>query len=353
MGRRTCLYQIATSSRGDSSIYKQDGYVADFDIPIEWWQTTQTLETERKRAERRHAVRRYANMVWKNLKQNNSAWRVERFVVVVGIAYPEPKLQNAVHAAETVKPIIDAGTTQGLWPDDDANHRHATIYFQLPEISNPGQFHIKLYVFPIPRSYHVTDGLTSSSLHAWQQENKRTLRDYAVTFAIPRQLWMTSNLTDTNMVERRSNGHISQSWGDGRSLGIRNRVAHLLTDLAEHTFIDQGFTPVDRFMAVACVQYPRHNDSDPDNAAETIAQILQAGSQVGAWPNANSRHCHAVAFCKADGRCPDGYHIVQLHIIPVPDNYHVAVGIASTASTSWTCLSKHKAMDFLGDSENG
>ena len=312
----------------------REGYVGDFDIPAEWWQTTQTLETERKRADRRHAVRRYAQRVWAGLKSRGEAWRVDRFVAAVGVAYPRGGRRTAVHAAETVKPIIDAGTDNGLWPDDDARHRHATVYFRMPGESRPGQFRITIYIFPVPRSYRAPERLASSAAASWREGGGKADAGWSVTFAVPKDLWMTSNLTDTDMAVLRS-GRRHGSWGDGRSLGVRGRVAGLLADLAGRTFRDQGFVHVDRFLAVASVQYPRGNDSDPDNAAETVAQILLAGTQVGAWPDAGSGHCHAVVFCKAPGRCPGGYHIVGLRIIPIPASYHVAAGIASTALEAW------------------
>lgn len=35
-------------------------------------------------------------------------------------------------AAETLKPLIDAGTDEALWPDDDPYHRVMTCYLRDP-----------------------------------------------------------------------------------------------------------------------------------------------------------------------------------------------------------------------------
>lgn len=308
--------------------------MADFYIPSEWWQTTQTLETERKRASRRSSVRRYARKVWASLKRSGEAWPVDRYVAVVGVAYPKQGSGTAVYAAETVKPIIDAGTDSGLWPDDDARHRCSTAYFQMPETSRPGQFRITVYVFPVPCSYRVPSRVAPGVTETRDGRADSTPDGWTVAFAVPSDLWLTSNQTDTEMANRRS-GKRSGAWGDGRSLGVREKVAGQLTELARLTFQDQGFTAMERFVALASVQYPRGNDSDPDNAAETVAQILLAGAQVGAWTDVDSRHCHAVVFCKAAETCPAGYHIVGLRIIPVPADYHIAAGIASTTLAAW------------------
>lgn len=108
-----------------------DGYTLTLHIPVEWFSGTDTLQSERLRARRRKWVRDDARAEWKRLKRNKVAYKVERFVALIGVAAPEETaLAFPSRAAETVKPIIDAGTDAGLWPDDDSTHRCSTIYFR-------------------------------------------------------------------------------------------------------------------------------------------------------------------------------------------------------------------------------
>jgi len=71
--------------------YKRGGYAHEFTIPIEWWSTTDTIQTERMRARRRAWVRDYAKNEWRNLKKTGKAWKVERFIALIGVACPSQK----------------------------------------------------------------------------------------------------------------------------------------------------------------------------------------------------------------------------------------------------------------------
>lgn len=117
--------------------YKRGGYAHEFTIPIEWWSTTDTIQTERMRARRRAWVRDYAKNEWRNLKKTGKAWKVERFIALIGVACPSQKNIFPARAAETIKPIIDGGSDARLWDDDDSQHRHSTVYINCQHRRQP------------------------------------------------------------------------------------------------------------------------------------------------------------------------------------------------------------------------
>lgn len=331
-------YGISTGLRGEGRARRQDlplglqGYVTGFDIPDKWWQSTETIQSNRQRSARRAAIRRYAKEVWTTAKIDGRAWKVKRFVAIIGVACPRMDGVTPAFAAETVKPIIDAGTDSLLWDDDDAKHRHSTIYFQLPEPSDDGLHHLTVYIIPIPSGYHAAKGIATSSTRKWDANDERPddAGGYTVTFAVPRELWITSNINDTKLLAEQ------KSDDRGRALAIRRDISGKLKELARLTWLDQGFVRTQRFVAVAGIQYPSRSRSDPDNAAETVSQILKAGAEAGAWPDTSSRHCHAVAFYKMPGRCAGDYHIIQLLVFPIAPAFHIASAIAETATREWT-----------------
>ena len=52
-------------------------------------------------------------------------------------------------ACETLKPLIDAGTDEGLWPDDDPAHRVMTCYLRDPRPLPGGHATINIWVVPL------------------------------------------------------------------------------------------------------------------------------------------------------------------------------------------------------------
>lgn len=73
------------------------------------------------RARRRAWVRDYAKNEWRNLKKTGKAWKVERFIALIGVACPSQKNIFPARAAETIKPIIDGGSDARLWDDVTAS----------------------------------------------------------------------------------------------------------------------------------------------------------------------------------------------------------------------------------------
>ena len=144
---------------------KRGGYRLTITIPVEWWSGTDTVQTEKTRALRRARIRRYAKDKWRNLKTMKQAWKVERFLAVVTVSAPHGGNVFPARAAETVKPIIDAGSDVRLWDDDDSLHRHSTIYLQSPIEAPSGCYLLDILIIPISDEnpqYQITGGLASS-----------------------------------------------------------------------------------------------------------------------------------------------------------------------------------------------
>ena len=93
-----------------------------------WFSGTDTRKANGLRARRRKWVRDDARAEWKRLKRNKgriqggTVRRPDRRRRARG----EPALAFPSRAFEAVKPIVDAGTDAGLWPDDDSTHHCST-----------------------------------------------------------------------------------------------------------------------------------------------------------------------------------------------------------------------------------
>lgn len=187
------------------------------------------MQTERLRAQRRAWVRDYAKNEWRTMKENGQAWKVERFIALIGVAYPSRSNIFPARAAETVKPIIDAGRDAKLWDDDDSQHRHSTVYIQLPEPAPPNHYRLTVIIIPVPDKlpkYQITSRLAANIEKHWRQQSE--LPDwhdgYSVSFTVPDKQWITSNFTDSDLMARQKGARKASTWGRGTNLGIRERV---------------------------------------------------------------------------------------------------------------------------------
>ena len=213
--------------------YKRGGYAHEFTIPIEWWSTTDTIQTERMRARRRAWVRDYAKNEWRNLKKTGKAWKVERFIALIGVGCPSQKNIFPARAAETIKPIIDGGSDARLWDDDDSQHRHSTVYIQLPTPAPVNHYRLSVLIIPVPESmpkYQITSRLASNIDQHWRNNpNPPAWHDgYSVSFTIPDKQWITSNYTDSDLIARQNGERKSATW-EGRQLrhsGTSTRTTH-------------------------------------------------------------------------------------------------------------------------------
>ena len=82
-------------------------------------------------------IRRHARGAWRAAIEAG-AYGTERFVALAMVQWPGPSIYPAMSCAETLKPIIDAGTDERLWPDDDNSHCRATVFMEAPGLSAYG-----------------------------------------------------------------------------------------------------------------------------------------------------------------------------------------------------------------------
>lgn len=91
----------------------------------------------------------YGRGVWARAKQHG-ARPVCTYMLLVLVG---GRAESPVLAAETLKPLIDAGTDEGMWPDDDPAHRVMTLYAPDPRRLAAGVASIHMLVVPVPHSW--------------------------------------------------------------------------------------------------------------------------------------------------------------------------------------------------------
>lgn len=252
----------------------------------------------------------------------------------------KPEKHFPARAAETIKPIIDGGSDARLWDDDDSQHRHSTVYIQLPTPAPVNHYRLSVLIIPVPESmpkYQITSRLASNIDQHWRNNpNPPAWHDgYSVSFTIPDKQWITSNYTDSDLIARQNGERKSATWGRGGSFGIRERVRAQLIELAFQQWKRQAYRPYERFAIIAGIAYPYGvKTADPDNAAETVNTILHSGTRIGAWPDVNSQHCRGVAFVRLPNLMT-GNHMVRLFVFPVPENFQMAQSIAESSIDAW------------------
>lgn len=320
------------------------GYVLDIAIPVEYFTGTDSTPSERTRAARRHWVRQHARSAWRNLKQRGDAYRVQRFVALIGVA-PPPGISKPFPArsAETIKPIIDAGTDTKLWEDDDSKHRCSTIYFLLPDTPPIGCWLYRIYIIDVPAArptYHVEGALALELDHEWHEQ--ATLPDgyggWIADFTVPHRLWLSSNLTDSDIKARQHGAQKSRSWGRGDAFGMRQDTTRRLDRLARCQWDaqPQWWSLKHPFILLAGVGYPPAvAQADPDNCAESVNTIMQAGVAMRAWPSTSARDCKATVFFRLPERSVPGTHSVRLYALPVPPGFQIAQAVAQSALAGW------------------
>lgn len=321
---------------------QREGYFCTFTIPVEWWSGTDTIQTERTRAQRRAWVRSYSKAQWRLLKKSGQAWRVGRFIALIGVAYPRMDDVVPSRAAETVKPIIDGGTDVKLWEDDDSKHRCSTIYFQMPEPAPENHYRLTVMIIPVPDRnpmFQIAGGLGAEMAKLWYRTG--SLPDgwggYSVCFCIPHRIWITSNLTDSDIKARQHGARKARTWGRGDSFGVRTQVEKALIGYAAQQWSFQSWWRLNRpFIVLAGVGYPCGVDSaDPDNCAESVNAVMKAGVKAGAWKHTGSSLCKAVGFFRLPAPAMNGTHDIQLLVFPVPEGFQLAAAVAQAAVDGW------------------
>lgn len=222
-------------------------YAVSFTVSDALWMTTVGDETPLVRKRHRGRLRAYGRQVWAEAKEEG-AEPTNRFVMLVTVG---GRRESPVLACETLKPLIDAGTDMGLWPDDDPAHRTMTCYLRDPRPLPGGRATINIWIIPLAagedplvRLLRCVPGAQAAAVHV----------------EIPDREWLTSNMKGTDAERKRRQTAIMRrakaAWGD-KAMGAD--------------------------MAVVCsVGYPDpHYLGDPDNVAESLTAVLGVG--VAEW----------------------------------------------------------------------
>lgn len=259
-------------------------YAVEFMVPAAWWMTTVDDDDPVRRKRRRGRLRAWARGVWKRARRHG-AHPVDRLLMLVTVG---GRADSPVLAAETLKPLIDAGTDEGLWPDDDPYHRVMTCYLNDPRPAPPGKARLYIWILPLAPRGHPLDRLLDAV---------PGVRGFRVRVAVPDDEWLTSNMRMTpGEHDRRASAIMRRArmaWM-GRSIGASAAV-------------------------VCAVRYPDSRPrykGDPDNTAESATAVWGAGALEGLCPVSPS----LFAFMLADGESePHTHELDMLALATGPD----------------------------------
>lgn len=314
----------------------REGYACTFTIPAAWWDATGTPITERRRAASRRMVREYARKVWRQAVEKGGAWRVKRYVAVIGVQYPEGLTGWPAEAAETVKPVIDAGTDTGLWPDDDASHRCATVYHLTPGHCTGRSHVLTVMVLPVPD--RAPEYVASRDLNrAIMQRAGMGYAAQSIRIGIPFELWVTSNITDSDLMARQHGRRKADSWGGWKAYGTRGKVTERLAGRAFTSWSRNPMPPMpwESYMVLAGVGYATGGDADPDNAAETVNTLIDAGVQAGMLPGTSPDRLKAVVFFRLREKAEPWMHDVKLYAVRLPAGVQWLDCLADSVQAAW------------------
>lgn len=256
-------------------------YTVRFTVSASLWMTTIGDEDKTERKRRRGRLRAYGRQVWRETK-TAGAPRVNRYMMLVTVG---GRRESPVLAAETLKPLIDAGTDEGLWPDDDPYHRVMTCYLRDPRPLPGGRAELFIWVIPLGPD---TDPL--SRLLARMPGSKATLAH--ATFG--EDSWLTSNMRLTvrerKTMQTRAMRACRNVWkaSPGMDCGVVCQVRY----------------PDSR---------PRYK-GDPDNTAETATAMWGVGVLAGLLPASPSIFC----FMLANGESEPKHHDLDMLAFTTP-----------------------------------
>ncbi|RSX49831.1 hypothetical protein [Bifidobacterium castoris] len=263
-------------------------YSVMFRVSETLWLTTVGGEDTSTRARTRARLRGQARAVWRRALVSG-AYPVRRFVLLVLVG---GRSESPVLAAETLKPLIDAGTDEGVWPDDDPEHRIMTAYARDPRPMSGRGALIHMVVFPAPdhwRGAHARRWLMGSA--------GRDVRGVLPVLDVPDAGWLTSNMR-LPAGERRAR----QSMVMGLAAPLWRRFG----------------SPGPHVGVVASVGYPDPRYwGDPDNTAETLTAMYGAGVALGRVPPVPD----LFAFVLDPDRCEPRHHHVALCAYSLPEGY--------------------------------
>ncbi len=264
------------------------GYAVTLTVPDHLWATTVGQESITGRADTRRSLRRRGRAAWRTAA-SLGACRVDRFIMVVAVggSHGSPML-----AAETLKPLVDAGTDQGLWPDDDPWHRACTLYMPDPRPDPVGATRVSIAVIPLsPREDPATRLLGCVPGAKGRPVRLDGIGDHT---------WLTSNMRLDPKERSARQGRLmdgcAASWRSHGSVG-----AHAA--------------------GICWVRYPdsrREYKGDPDNAAESATAMWGEGVALGLAPAVPT----GFAFLLADGESAPGTHDLDLLALTTPPGFN-------------------------------
>ncbi|MBT1162954.1 hypothetical protein, partial [Bifidobacterium sp. SO1] len=226
-------------------------YAVRFDISDRLWMTTVDEDTIEQRKRRRGRLRAQARNVWRQARQAG-AQPVTRYMMLVTVG---GRRESPILAAETLKPLIDAGTDEHLWPDDDPYHRLMTCYLRDPRPLAGGKALIHIWIIPTNAGENPIRRLLSRTPNATGTLASVTFDD---------DTWLTSNMR----LDHRERLHRQE------------RIIHASRD-------SWRASPGSDCAVICQVAYPDHRPEykgDPDNTAETATAMWGAGVMKGLLP---------------------------------------------------------------------
>ena len=256
-------------------------YTVPFTVSASLWMTTTGDEDVTERKRRRGRLRAYGRQVWREMKAAGAP-RVNRYMMLVTVG---GRRESPVLAAETMKPLIDAGTDEGLWPDDGPVPSRDDLLSQGPRPLPGGRAELFIWVIPLGPD---TDPLTR--LLARMPGSKAPLAH--ATFG--EDSWLTSNMRLTarerKTMQTRAMRACRNVWkaSPGADCGVVCQVRY----------------PDSR---------PRYK-GDPDNTAETATAMWGVGVLAGLLPASPSIFC----FMLADGESEPKHHDLDMLAFTTP-----------------------------------
>lgn len=256
-------------------------YAVEFHIPVSLWQTTVDTQSVTVRAQTRAKLRHMAKHMWLQAKRGGAPI-CNRYMMLVCIA---GRQESPVLACETLKPIIDAGTDVGMWPDDDPFHRLFTGYMRDPRPAPGNKPRISVMVIPVQHGLRLPHALIPANTGAAR-----------LALSLTHKHWLTSNMR-LEVDER------------------QRRQQYILRSVAKQweRIVCAGHTSV-----LVGVRYPDNRAEwvgDPDNTAETATAMYGSGAMQGRAPVTPD----IFGFYLLDGQAEAGSHDIEALILASPE----------------------------------
>lgn len=258
-------------------------YAVRFEISPQLWMTTVDTDTIDQRRKRRGRLRAYGRNVWLAARRYG-AEPCNQYMMLVTVG---GRKESPILAAETLKPLIDAGTDEHLWPDDDPYHRIMTCYLRDPRPMAGGRATIHIWIIPLHGGEEPVSRLLACVPDARATLARATFND---------DMWLTSNMRLTPKERLRRQEQIIT-------------ISRLAWQASPGPYC-----------AVICqVAYPDSRPEykgDPDNVAETATAMWGSGVMQHLLPASPSLFAFTLA---AHESAPGTHELAMLAFSTPPD----------------------------------